>query len=247
MTENDKEKRAFLLDKTTDAQSLIYQGKKDEAIKCYDGILVKYPGEISALYGKGMVYYQFDDLEEALKQFDTVLRIDSEEVDTLYAKGAILRNMGKNKEALPILNKTVELAPKMHIAWLAKGYLHLDEKSFEKALGCFERVEKLGFNEMTFVGKGHALRGMGKIENAIIIYKKALDKDPYDAEALFGLGVIELKNDNPKKALEYLYKSVVQDEEIIESWEALVEVYRLLKKPDKEEIARNKVKELKEN
>jgi len=246
MVEENKEKRAFMLDMTTEAQSLIYQGKKDEAIHCYDKILAKYPGEISALYGKGMVYYQFDELEEALKQFDTVLRIDSEEIDSLYAKGAILRSLGKNEEALPILNKTVALDPKMHIAWLAKGYIYLDEKKFEKALGCFERIEKLGYKEMAFVGKGHALRGMKKIENAEANYKLAIGVDPYDAEALFGLGIIELKNQNPKKALEFLYKSVVQDEEIIEAWEALVEVYRLLKQPDKEKIAQDKIKELKQ-
>ena len=246
MVEENKEKRTFLLDMTTEAQSLIYQGKKDEAIQCYEKILAKYPDEISAIYGKGMVYYQFNELDEALKHFDTVLRIDPEEIDTLYAKGAILRNIGKNEEALPVLNKTVTLNPQMHIAWLAKGYLHLDEKDFEKALGCFERVEKLGYKEMTLVGKGHALRGLEKIESAITNYKQAISLDPYDAEALFGMGVIELKNQNPKKALEFLYKSVVQDEEIIEAWEALVEVYQLLKQADKEKIAQDKVKELKE-
>lgn len=247
MVEKNKEKRAFLLDMTTEAQSLIYHGKKDEAIECFDKILAKYPEEISAIYGKGMVYYRFNELEAALEQFDVVLSKNPEEVDTLYAKGAILSGLGKNEEALPLLKKTVALDPKMHIAWLAKGYLYLDQKDFEKALECFEKVEKLGQREMVFVGKGHALRNLAKYEEAFANYKLAIGVDPYDAEALFGLGVIELKNQKPKKALDYLYKSVVQDDEIIETWEVLVEVYKLLKMPDKEKIAREKINELQNN
>ena len=35
----DKEKRELFLKMTTDAQSFMYQGKKKEAIECYDKIL----------------------------------------------------------------------------------------------------------------------------------------------------------------------------------------------------------------
>ena len=47
----DKEKRDLYLELTTDAQSLMYQGKKKEAIECYDKILAKYPDDTSVIYG----------------------------------------------------------------------------------------------------------------------------------------------------------------------------------------------------
>ncbi|MHA1462343.1 MAG: tetratricopeptide repeat protein [Candidatus Heimdallarchaeota archaeon] len=246
MVEENKEKRAFLLNMSTDAQSFIYQGKKDEALQCFDKILEKYPEEIPAIYGKGMTYFEFDELEQAIDQFDIALEIDPNEVDSLYAKGAILSSIGKNQEALTLLEKTIELEPKLHIAWLAKGYIFLDEKKYEEAIICFSKVEELGQKETVYVGKGHALRKLDKFEEAVTNYKLAISIDPYDAEALLGLGAIEYRNKNLKKALDYLYKSVVQDEEIIEAWETLAEVYKLLKKPDKEKIARDKLKTLKE-
>lgn len=246
MVEKNREKRTFLLDMTTDAQSFIYQGKKDEALQCFDKILEKYPEEIPAIYGKGMAYFEFGDLKQAIAQFDIVLEMDSDEIDSLYAKGAILSSIGKNKEALTLLDKTIELDPKLHIAWLAKGYLFLDEEKYNEAISCFSEVEELGQKELVYIGKGHALRKLEQFEDAETIYKLAFGIDPYDAEALLGLGAIEYRNKNLKKALDYLYKSVVQNEEILEAWEILVEVYRLLKKPDKEKIARDKLKALKE-
>ncbi len=246
MVEENKEKRNFLLDMITDAHSLIYQGKKDEALQCFDKILEKYPREISAVYGKGMTYFEFGDLEQAIEQFDIVLELDSNEIDSLYAKGAILSKLGKNKEAFTFLDKVVVLEPKLHIAWLAKGYIFLDETKYNEALICFSKVEELGQKDLVYVGKGHALRKLGKLEEAKANYKQGIGIDPYDAEALFGLGAIEYKNDNLKQALDYLYRSVIQDEEIVDAWEILVEVYRLLKKPDKEKIAQDKLNTLKE-
>ena len=39
LVESDKEKRAFLFELTSEAQSLMYNGKKEEALQCYDKIL----------------------------------------------------------------------------------------------------------------------------------------------------------------------------------------------------------------
>ncbi len=246
MVEENRKKRAFLLDMITDAQSFIYQGKKIEALQCFDKILEKFPEEIPAIYGKGMVYFEFGEIEQAIGQFDIVLEMDPNEIDSLYAKGAILSNLGKNQEALTLLEKTIELDPKLHIAWLAKGYIFLNEEKYDEAIISFSKVEELGQKESVYTGKGHALRKMDKFEEAETNYKLALGIDPYDAEALFGLGAIEYRNNKLKQALDYLYRSVVQDEEIVEAWEILVEVYRLLKKPEKEKIARDKLKALKE-
>ena len=87
MSMEEREKRNFLSELTTDAQSLMYQGKKKEAIACYDKILAKYPDDITVIYGKGMIYFEFDDLEEAIACFNKAIEINPEDIDSLYAKG----------------------------------------------------------------------------------------------------------------------------------------------------------------
>ncbi|MHA1171728.1 MAG: tetratricopeptide repeat protein, partial [Candidatus Heimdallarchaeota archaeon] len=102
MSMEDREKRNFLMELTTDAQSLMYQGKKEEALECYDKILAKYPDDITVIYGKGMIYFEFDDLEEAITCFNKAIEIYPEDVDSLYAKGAILSSIGQNDEAIEL-------------------------------------------------------------------------------------------------------------------------------------------------
>ena len=244
MVEKDKEKRAFLLELTTDAQSYIHHGKKDEALNCYERILEKYPDELRALYGKGMTYYQFDELEKALEIFEEVLKRDPNEKDSLYAKGTILNSFGKMDEAIKTLDKVINLEPNFPMAWLAKAYAFIDKGNWELALECFEKVEKLGRQDLAFTGKGHVLRELNQLKKAKANYQLALQIDPYDSEALFGLGSIEFLEENLKEAKELLYKSVVQDAENLEAWKILAEAYSITKDKKREKIARDKIEEL---
>ena len=242
----DKEKRELFLRQTTDAQSFVYQGKKKEAIECYDKILAKYPNDTAVIYGKGMVYFEFNDLEDAVACFDEAIAINPEDIDSLYAKGAILSSLGKNEEAIKLFDTVIKLNSEFMIAWLAKGYAYLFIEKSEKALHCFEEVEKLGNKEMAFSGKGRALLNLNELEKAESNFKEAIKLDPYDPEALFGLGVIAYKKDDLKNAAEQLYRSVVQDEDNVEAWKFLAEIYKKTNDAEREKVALAKIAELEE-
>ncbi len=246
MSMEDREKRNFLMELTTDAQSLMYQGKKEEALECYDKILAKYPDDITVIYGKGMIYFEFDDLEEAITCFNKAIEIYPEDVDSLYAKGAILSSIGQNDEAINLFDSVLKHDAKFVIAWLAKGYALLNIEKSKKALQCFVEVEKLGRKEIALSGKGHALRKLNELEKAEKSYQEAIVIDPYDPEALFGLGIIAYKNEKLKLATKFLYRSVIQDDDNLEAWETLAEIYKKTKDAEKEKAALAKISELKE-
>jgi len=246
MTMEDKEKRTFLLALTTDAQSFMYKGKKKEALECYDKILAKYPEDTTVIYGKGMIYFEFDDLEEALACFNKAIEINPEDIDSLYAKGAILSSLGQNKQAVQLYDTVLKQNSKFVIAWLAKGYALLYLEESEKALHCFEEVEKLGRKEVALSGKGHALRKLNELKEAESCYQEAIKIDPYDPEALFGLGVIAYKTEKLKDATKHLYRSVIQDEDNLEAWEILAEIYKKTNDAEKEKVALAKISEIKE-
>ena len=242
----DREKRNFLMELTTDAQSLMYQGKKKEAIDCYDKILARYPDDTTVIYGKGMIYFEFDDLEDAIACFNKAIKINPDDINSLYAKGAILSSLGQNKEAIELFDTVIKHDAKFVIAWLAKGYALLNIEKSEKALQCFVEVEKLGRKEVVLSGKGHALRKLDELEKAESTYKAAIKIDPYDPEALFGLGIIAYKNEDLKLATKFLYRSVIQDDDNLEAWEILAEIYKKTKDTEKEKVALTKISELKE-
>jgi tetratricopeptide (TPR) repeat protein len=246
MNLGDKEKREFVSELTTNAQSFMYQGKKNDAIKCYDKILAKYPKDATIIYGKGMLYFEFNDLEDAIACFDQAIEINPKDIDSIYAKGAILSSLGKNEEAIKLFDTVIKENSEFMIAWLAKGYAYLSIDESEKALHCFEKVEKLGRKEIALSGKGHSLMKLNELEKAESCFQEAIKVDPYDPEALYGLGVIAYKKENLKAATEHLYRSVVQDEDNLEAWEMLAEIYKKTKDTEKEKVALAKITELKE-
>ncbi|MCK5297569.1 MAG: tetratricopeptide repeat protein [Candidatus Heimdallarchaeota archaeon] len=246
MSLEDKEKRNFLLELTTDAQSFMYQGKKKDALECYDKILAKYPNDITVIYGKGMIFFEFNDLEEAIACFNKAIEINPEAIDSLYAKGAILSSLDQNEQAIQLFDAVLEHDSKFMIAWLAKGYALLNMEESEKALQCFVEVEKLGRKEVALSGKGHALMKLNELEKAEKSYQKAIKIDPYDPEALFGLGIIAYKKKDLKLATKFLYRSVIQDDDNLVAWETLAEIYKKTKDTEKEKAALAKISDLKE-
>ncbi|MHA1126026.1 MAG: tetratricopeptide repeat protein [Candidatus Heimdallarchaeota archaeon] len=244
MVELDKEKRAFLFALTSEALSLMLNGKKDEALQCYDKILKKYPEELQFVYRKGMVHYELEEFADAIKFFDDVIQKSPEDVDALYAKGTALSSLEKHNDAVALFDKILNIDPKMHLTWLAKGYTLLDLEKYEDALSSFEGAEKLGYRGDLLGGKGQALRMLGKTEEAKIYFKEAIVADPYDFEALFGLGMLEYEQNNIKEAQELLYKSVVQYDDNVEAWKTLAEIFKKNKDTERESVALQKVKEL---
>ena len=244
MANGDKDKKRYLLQLISDAQSFIHHGKKEEALNCYDKILQRFPNERSALYGKGMAYYEFGELKEALKYFNLVLSQNSNDIDSLYTKGIILNKIIKHQEAIELYDKIIALEPKLGYVWLAKGFALINLNKIELALDCFNNAEKFGTKNDVLIGKGHAYRKLHNYKEAKSFYQAAISIDPYDSEALFGLGAIEFENNNLKNAQEYLYKSVVQDEDNLDAWKILAEIYKATKQKENEKVAKEKINEL---
>ncbi len=245
MSNQEKEKRSFILELITEAQSHVHHNKKSDALACYDKILAKYSTEIAALYGKGMVHYQFEEYPQALEYFEQVLKIDPKEIDSLYAKGSVLSRQGHLEKAIVEFDKVVEINPKMDLALIAKGYILLDLEKNDVALDCFVKAEKIGQKMELLTGKGHAHRRLNNKVEAKNCYELALKYDPYDSEALMGLGILFYEEKNLKEAQDYLYKSVVQDDENLEAWTILHDIFKATNQKDKEAIAKNKISELK--
>jgi tetratricopeptide (TPR) repeat protein len=244
LNKHDKEKRSFILELTTEAKSLLAHGKKEEALACYNEMLEKYPDEETILYGKGMIYFEFDDYQNALECFNEVLKKQPSNVDSLYAKSSVLRLLGQLEDALTIIDQVLALNPKMVLAYLTKGYILIDMNQFDEAIINFEKVEKFGREEEVLAGKGYCYLKLNEFDKANKLYNTALQIDPYDPEALFGKGFLEHHYKNWKHAENYLYRCVVQDEVNLDAWKLLADVYKQTKQSKKEEIAREKIKEL---
>jgi tetratricopeptide (TPR) repeat protein len=85
----------------------------EEALASYDRALAIRPDLAEAHLGRGTVLSTFElkRYEEALASYDRALTIRPDFAEAHHARGTVLRTFGLIKEALPLLEKAVELAP----------------------------------------------------------------------------------------------------------------------------------------
>ena len=85
----------------------------EEALDSYDRALAIQPDFAQAHHGRGNVLrtFQLKRCEEALDSYDRALAIQPDFAEAYHGRGNALRTFGRIKEALPLLEKAVELAP----------------------------------------------------------------------------------------------------------------------------------------
>jgi tetratricopeptide (TPR) repeat protein len=85
----------------------------EEAVASYDRALAIRPDFAEPHLGRGTVLSTFElkRYEEALASYDRALAIRPDFAEAHHGRGTVLRTLGRIKEALPLLEKAVELAP----------------------------------------------------------------------------------------------------------------------------------------
>jgi tetratricopeptide (TPR) repeat protein len=104
--------------------------------------------------------------------------------------GALLRDAGRFEEALPHVQRGVEISPdyaEAHVR-LAEIYLKLARYD-ESAASATRALELAPGNLVARQFRGSALGAAGKPAEAIVDFKYILDVDPYNASAVFNLGL----------------------------------------------------------
>ncbi|HEY9491598.1 MAG TPA: tetratricopeptide repeat protein, partial [Nitrososphaeraceae archaeon] len=106
---------------TDKGNSLLNQGKYEEAISLYDMRLSVDPNDVDALHNKGVALHYLGRYEEAINTYDKVLALDPKYVNALYGKGAAIDILGKHEEAISWYDKTLKVDPKNVDALFSKG------------------------------------------------------------------------------------------------------------------------------
>jgi tetratricopeptide (TPR) repeat protein len=90
------------------ARMLYEIGRYPEANTAYDEMLSE--GDLEILLGKALTLEKLGS-DEALRWFDKVLEQNPDNVQACYHKARYLVNIGRNKEAIELLNRAVQLEP----------------------------------------------------------------------------------------------------------------------------------------
>lgn len=171
-------------------------GKYDEAIKCFDKIIKKYPNYVWALHNKGIALYELGKYDESIKYYDRVLEKDPNFVDAWNSKGVSLINLEKFDEGVECYKKAIEIDPNYSVSLVNLGNSYSNLKNYSEAFKFYDKaIEKDPNYVLAWDNKGLAFYNLKNYVEAINCFDKVIENDPNNIEvwikkasALYNIG-----------------------------------------------------------
>jgi tetratricopeptide (TPR) repeat protein len=145
---------------------------------------------------------------DSIDAFDKAIKYDSEDVGAFSNKGSSLAALGEDHKAIEAHDKAIELKPLSPKVWNNKGEALMRQEKYSEAIEIFDRgieafskakgpatgdENKLGLNRIAatiWYNKGNALNKLGKHDDALHAFDKAIEFDPQNLNAWNNKGIV---------------------------------------------------------
>jgi tetratricopeptide (TPR) repeat protein len=186
------------------------RGNLPAAVHEFQQALKLDPLNVNARNSLGVCYGVIGDYEQALAHFQEVVRLESGEHMAVYNIGLIHALLGRRDRAREFFLKAGALRGDVFEILFQTGKLYLDSGDPQSARPHLEKAAGMrsrSGNAQRLLGD--CLSALGKADEAMAAYRKAVKANPGDAAALSALGsVLDEKGENPEIALVFCKESV---------------------------------------
>jgi tetratricopeptide (TPR) repeat protein len=162
--------------------------KFDDVLVCINTALEIEPEHSGFLGNKTITLYKLGRTEDALECIDKALKINQKDASLWYQKGTITEDFN---EAIKYFDKALEFDPDHVEALCCKGSNLSNIGKYDEAMKIFDEVEKKCEKydncEIISMNKGITLSKIGKSKEAIKHFKKALELNPNEVDAMLAL------------------------------------------------------------
>ena len=228
----------------------IYQDQQhyDKAFDEFKTITQLSPETFLGWLFSGVTLIQMESMEASLPFLRKALELVPEDPLGNYYLGSALAELDRSQEAIPYLEKALQAQPDgvLYLSALANAYENLDE--FTKADSLYQEALKLDpENALVLNNYGYSLSERGiRLEEAMIMAQKALQKEPKNGAYLDTMGWIYYQMGQYEEALKYI-EEAHNVRESAEVAKHLGDVYDKLGMKDKARDAWKKALELDED
>ncbi|CAB3290096.1 Tetratricopeptide TPR_2 repeat protein [Methanocaldococcus lauensis] len=187
-----------------------FLGDYEEALKSCDELLTYAPRFVPIWVKKADILRKLGKYDDALLCLKKALELKPNDKNALYLMGVLLKRMGKFKESLECFKKLIdELGVRLLDAIRHAVSVALIVGDLETA----ERYIKMGLDireddVYLWYYKGELYERLGKSDEALKYYKKALSLYPYRVDILLSIARIYERLGDVKKAVEYYNKAI---------------------------------------
>jgi tetratricopeptide (TPR) repeat protein len=130
-------------------QSLLIQCTKffdrqeyGEAVRCFDGVLEKYPRCAEGHYRKGWTLNRLGLYEEAIRCFDTAIALQPGYKEALFQKANSCAYLARFEEAILLYDQVLAIDPQSADTWSNKAICYRRLGDAERYMACMDEVAK---------------------------------------------------------------------------------------------------------
>jgi arylsulfatase A-like enzyme/predicted Zn-dependent protease len=184
----DPKDRVFLLSDLDAARQLYAREKFAEAISGYDGVLSADPGNLTALFHRGIAKVEARDYAGAAADFEAVLAQRPRSPEVLLNLGSALLGEGLLNESSRIFRQVIDLDPDSDKAFVGLGRALARKGKHEEAAETFRKALALNAGSREAQqGLAAALAAGGRREEAEAALRQAVESDPRDPDTVVAL------------------------------------------------------------
>jgi tetratricopeptide (TPR) repeat protein len=151
---------------------------------------------------RGRILFALKDREEAVRAFDKALELGPEEAEVYRAKAETLRALKKDKEAAEAVEQYLAHRgrPSAEI-YRMLGALRAKLGDSPAALVAYSNALKMQPDSATFTARGWVFLANESTPLALADFDQAIQRDPHNAEAYTGRGLIHARQGKQDDAL----------------------------------------------
>jgi tetratricopeptide (TPR) repeat protein len=209
---------------------------RDAVLEAQD-ILKKDPNNLEAHKLLGRIYLRSmgdmqagtqsqDVLKLAIDQFEQIVRLEPKSVDDHLLLGRLYRLNSEMSKAEAEFKSAIQLQPDSEEAVSSLAYLYNEEGSSQRAIAVLNQVPDAVRTAKLYSALGYTYEQQKDYKKAIDAYRKAVEMDHDNLDALRGLAQ-NLFNDGQNEAALEQYKAIADaDPQDAQSYLRIAEIYR---------------------
>jgi tetratricopeptide (TPR) repeat protein len=179
---------------------LFTEGKYDDAIKCFEKVIEKFPENIEGHYNLGLSYLRKGDVNQAIASFEKAAELNPEAMPIFLALGEAYFNKGENEKALENYQQAIKIDPENPKAHYNLAMVYYKLNQTEEALLEFDNcIELAPENSTARYQAGLASIKHGDFERAIAYFESFLKLEPNAPETNQVKAIIEELKKNIKQ------------------------------------------------
>ena len=159
-------------------------GKYNEALDLFDAAVLRHPENVNLLYARAMVQEKLGKLQGLEKDLRAIIKLEPDNAAALNALGYTLADStDRYKEARALIEKAYSIDSEDPAIMDSMGWINYRQGNLEGALKYLTQAYKKYPDHEVAAHLGEVLWMMGRKDEALALWKKALEQKP-DSEIL---------------------------------------------------------------